>query len=83
MWAVNARSNHVHVVATALGYSGRVARDQLKANCTRGIREKWTVFRSRPVWSVGGDWECINSEEDLETVCEYVLEAQDRMEFKQ
>ena len=83
LWAVNARSNHVHAVVTALGYSGTVVRDQLKANCTRGIREKWTVFRSRPVWTVGGDWECINSEEDLENVCKYVLDAQDRMEFKQ
>ena len=83
LWAVNARSNHVHAVVTALGYSGKVVRDQLKANCTRGLREQWTVFCDRPVWTVGGDWECINQEEDLATVCEYVLEAQDRMEFKQ
>ena len=82
LWAVNARSNHVHVVVTAVGYSGKTVRDQLKANCTRGLREHWPVFRDRPVWSVGGDWECINTENDLATVCEYVTEAQDRMEHK-
>ena len=48
LWAVNARSNHVHAVVTALGYSGKVVRDQLKANCTRGLREQWTVFCDRP-----------------------------------
>ena len=83
LWAVNARSNHVHVVVTAPGYSGRAVRDQLKANCTRGLREHWTVFCDRPVWTVGGDWECINSEDDLDTVCTYVSDAQDRMEYKQ
>jgi hypothetical protein len=27
---------------------------------------------------VGGDWECINNDDDLATVVEYVLESQDR-----
>jgi hypothetical protein len=80
LWEASARSNHVHVVVTAAGCSGKTVRDQLKANCTRGLREQWAVFRDRPVWTVGGDWECINSEDDLETGCPYVREAQDRME---
>jgi REP element-mobilizing transposase RayT len=83
LWEVNARSNHVHAVVTAPGCSGRTVRDQLKANCTRGLREHWAVFRDRPAWTVGGDWECVNSEDDLETVCAYVRDAQDRMEHKQ
>ena len=82
LWEVNARSNHVHVVVTAVGYSGTTVRDQLKANCTRGLREHGTGFHDRPVWTVGGDWACINSEDELEPVCEYVREGQDRMEFK-
>ena len=81
LWAANARSNHVHVVVTAVGYSGRTVRDQLKANCTRGLRERWSVFCDRQVWSVGGDWECINNEDDLATVNQYVTEEQDRMRF--
>ena len=82
MWAVNARSNHVHAVVAADGYSGAIVRDQLKANCTRGLRERWRDFCDRDVWTVGGDWSCINLEEDLEEVCLYVREAQDRMEYR-
>ncbi len=83
VWEINARSNHVHVVVTAVGHSGKVVRDQLKANGTRGLREHHAEFRERPVWTVGGDWQCINNEEELDTVCEYVREAKDRMPFKE
>lgn len=82
LWEINARSSHVHLVVTADGYSGRTIRDQLKANCTRGLREQWSQFCNRAVWAVGGDWECINTEEDLDAVCLYVREAQDRMEYE-
>lgn len=78
LWEVNARSNHVHVVVTANGYSAQVVRDQLKANCTRGLRQQWKQFCDRVVWTVGGDCECVNSEDELERVCLYVREAQDR-----
>ncbi len=78
VWTQNARSNHVHVVVTARGYAGDAVRDQLKANCTRGLREQWPVCNDRPIWTVGGDWECINSEGDLSAVIEYVRQVQDR-----
>src|SRR5262245_17396288 len=68
LWDVNARSTHVHVVVTAAGFSGNTVRDQLKANDTRGLREQWPAFSDRPVWTVGGDWECINAKGDLEQV---------------
>jgi REP element-mobilizing transposase RayT len=77
-WAINARSTHVHAVITAPACSGKTIRDQLKANATRALREQWPAFRDRPVWAVGGDWICINSEDELEQACRYVLEAQDR-----
>lgn len=82
-WAVSARSNHVHAVVTAPGCSGRAIRDQLKANATRALRHGWPVFNGRPVWTVGGDWVCVNSETELEQVCRYVLEAQDRKGLEQ
>ena len=78
LWAHDTRTNHVHVVATDAGYAGSKVRDQLKANCTRVLREQWPEFVDRPVWTVGGDWQCINSEEELEQVILYVSEAQDR-----
>jgi hypothetical protein len=82
LWAVNARTSHVHVVVTADRCSGKIVRDQLKANCTRSLRARWNEFCDRTVWTVGGDWQCINCEEDLESVCSYVREAQDRMEYR-
>lgn len=79
LWARAARSNHVHVVVTADGYTGKVVRDQLKANATRGLRIRWPEFRDRPVWTAMGDWRCINTEDELSNVMAYVIEAQDRM----
>jgi REP element-mobilizing transposase RayT len=79
LWEVNARSNHVHVVVTAVGYSGKIVRDQLKANCTRGLRQQSERYCNRAVWTVGGDWESVNSDDDLEAVCLYVREAQDQI----
>lgn len=83
LWTANPRTNHVHVVVTAKGVSGRMVRDQLKANCTRGIREQYKLFVDRPIWTVGGDWQCINSEEEnseeeLEQVILYANEGRDR-----
>jgi hypothetical protein len=66
------------MVVTAAGFSGKTVRDQLKANATRGLRAEWPEFCNRPVWTVGGDWECINTEDDLEQVVLYVRDAQDR-----
>ena len=83
LWVVNARSTHVHIVVTAAGYSGKAVRDQLKANGTRGLRERCPQFCDRAVWTVGGDWVCVNTEDELESVCVYVRDAQDRMEFKE
>ena len=75
VWARSARTNHVHAVITA-AVTGKKVRDQLKANCTRVIRERWPEFVGRPVWTTGGDWECINTDTGLENVIIYVNEAQ-------
>jgi REP element-mobilizing transposase RayT len=77
IWKANPRTNHVHVVVTARGFSGAKVRDQLKANCTRGLRQADPQFIDRPVWSRGGDWQCVNSEDDLEAVILYAGDAQD------
>lgn len=78
LWQVNARSNHVHIVVTADRFSGAKVRDQIKANCTRVLRDSTPEFVDRPVWSVGGDWQCINSEDELGVVVMYAGEAQER-----
>ena len=79
LWVVNPRTNHVHVVVTAAGYPTDKVRDQLKANCTRGIREIDRRFIDRPVWTTKGDVQYLKKDDDLEKAIEYASEAQDRM----
>ena len=83
IWIANPRTTHVHVVVSADGVHGAKVRDQLKANCTRGLRENDSCFCDRPVWSRGGDWQCINSEDDLEAVIIYAAEGQERVGLDQ
>lgn len=75
--AVNARTNHVHVVVSADAASAKV-RDQLKANCTRRLRVQSKPLIREPTWTRGGDVEILDTEEDLEAAVLYALEAQDR-----
>lgn len=72
----NPRSNHVHVVVTAHGYAPNVVRDQLKAWCTRKLKE--AGVKRENMWTEGGSKKSINTLEDLATVIEYASEAQDR-----
>jgi len=78
LWAARVQANHVHVAVAANGFVGSKVRDQLKANCTRVLRASWPQFADRPVWTTGGDWHCLNSEDELERVVLYIDEAQDR-----
>jgi len=82
LWASSVRTNHVHVVVHAKEVAGSKVRDQMKANATRVLRECWKEFVDRPVWTYGGDWQCVNDESSLEQVILYVLEAQDRKGFE-
>lgn len=77
-WACSARTNHVHTVVTAPGQDGVKVREQLKANCTRVLRETSHTYRNRPVWSKHGDIQYLDTEADLEAAILYVTHAQDR-----
>ena len=79
LWVANPRTNHVHVVVSAPGYLGTKVRDQLKANCTSGLRKCDSQFMDRPVWTTKGDVECIWTKEELERVVQYAEETQGRM----
>jgi REP element-mobilizing transposase RayT len=74
--AVNARSNHIHLVVTANGYSPEDVRNQLKAWCTRAIKN--TALIRQRFWTEGADCEKLYDEAELEAAVIYVLEAQDR-----
>jgi hypothetical protein len=77
--AINARSNHIHVVLTAAGYRPKVVRDQLKAWCTRKLKHSG-IARER-FWTEGGSCRWINTEDDLQSAILYVIEGQDGDHF--
>ena len=73
--AVNARSNHVHVVVS--GYEKpQTVRDQLKANCTIQLRRQPIPLISPRTWTKGGDCEVLFDEEEMHDAVRYTLEAQ-------
>ncbi len=77
LFAVTARSNHIHVVVRAAAIP-RTVRDQLKANCTRRLRSQSTPLIVDRTWTRGGDCEILDTEEDIEAAVIYITEAQER-----
>jgi len=73
--AVNARSNHVHVVVTALGCKPEVVRNQFKAWCTRNLKSS-NLGRER-FWTEGASCRWINLDDDLESAILYTTDAQE------
>ncbi len=74
--AVNARSNHVHVVVSAKRHSPETMCKQFKAWCTRRLKDS-QPDRTR-FWTEGGSCRWINQDDELASLMIYVLEAQDR-----
>jgi hypothetical protein len=78
--AVAARTQHVHVVVTAPGRHPDEVMDQLKAWCTRKLKEH--VRRSvgdggrQNWWTQRGSKRWLNDTESLESAVRYVLEGQ-------
>ncbi len=71
--AVNARTNHVHVVVTAEAEPAKVM-DQLKAWCSRHLNEQ--DGGKKRWWTYHGSLEPINDEEHLVNAIQYTLERQ-------
>src|SRR5579863_4990586 len=83
--AVNCRTNHVHVVVSAICHPKKI-RSQFKAWCTRRLKEmdeKRTGDRPGfPVrenwWAERGSGRYINNDCGLEAAIIYVIEGQDK-----
>ena len=78
LYAVNARTNHVHVVVAAVDASPQKVRDQLKANCTGALRRQDQPLVVERTWTRGGDCELLDSEDEIHAAVAYTLEGQDR-----
>ena len=80
--ALNVRTNHVHVVVTALEYAPETVVEQFKAWCTRhlkaaSISSNDSMSVRKHWWTEGSSRRSIHRESDLAAAIEYVLEAQD------
>jgi REP element-mobilizing transposase RayT len=90
LYAVNCRSNHVHVVVAANRHPDEI-REQFKAWCTRRLKEMEQQRLRTTVadlgacpkirqnwWAERGSGLYVNDEDALEGIIHYVREAQDR-----
>jgi REP element-mobilizing transposase RayT len=86
--AVNCRTNHVHFVVTA-PLAPKIVRNQLKAWCTRRLKEleakrRGLTTKSSSIrenwWAERGSQRFLNDEESLEAAILYVRDGQDNQE---
>jgi REP element-mobilizing transposase RayT len=82
LYAVNCRSNHIHVVVSARCTEPEKVRDDLKAWCTRRLKERSDPTRLQ-WWAERGSQRYVFDEDRLAEVIAYVLDAQDRMDREQ
>lgn len=76
LFALNARTNHVHVVASAAHTPERVMND-FKSWATRGLCAAGLRARGVPTWSRHGSTRWINTNASLQSAIDYVLLCQD------
>ncbi len=75
LWAVQMRTNHLHAVVTAKVSPERVFSD-LKAWCTRRLREAKIIGPTQNVWATHGSNPYLWTPEELESAIDYVLNRQ-------
>ena len=79
--AVNARSNHVHVVVRFAGVPPEKMMGEWKAWCTRRLREGGLIAAGQPVWTRHGSTRYLWKEGDFDSTVRYVVEGQDADRF--
>jgi REP element-mobilizing transposase RayT len=77
LFAVNCRSNHIHVVVSAPNTKSKKVRVDLKAWTTRCLKERFDKTREN-WWAERGSIRHINHENELDAAIVYTIEGQDR-----
>lgn len=75
LWALNARSNHVHVVVSAGLRPERVLSD-LKSWSSRRLIEQGSFARGARIWTRHGSTRYLWAEPSVEAACDYVEHGQ-------
>jgi len=71
LYALNCRSNHVHVVVQAQDVPAERVMAQFKSYATRGLREI-DSFTGKKVWTAGGSKRYLFTEDAIERAVQYV-----------
>ena len=77
LFAADCRSNHAHVVVGVADADPKKIRIDLKAWCTRRLKEKSDANRDN-WWAERGSIRWVWNEDSLATVVDYVTDAQNR-----
>lgn len=77
--AVNARSNHVHVVVSTDG-PPEIALTTFKAWSTRSLRKESPSLANEPIWARHGSTRYLFTDDAVTSAIHYVLEQQDAPE---
>jgi REP element-mobilizing transposase RayT len=75
LWAVHVRSNHVHVVISAECRPEKVMSD-LKAWCSRRLREACNESADRDRWTQHGSTRYLNDDNSFNGAVKYVVDEQ-------
>ena len=76
MYAVNVRTNHVHVVTAINGEKPGKALNAFKANATRELRAAGLISIERSPWADKGSEKYLWNEKQIADAVEYVLHRQ-------
>jgi REP element-mobilizing transposase RayT len=76
LYAINVRTNHVHLVVSIGEKKPEVALNAFKANATREMRERGCWNRSRSPWADKGSKRRLWNEKSLARAIDYVLNGQ-------
>ncbi|MBK9314857.1 MAG: transposase [Acidobacteria bacterium] len=80
LYAINVRTNHVHVVVTADNTPERVMGD-FKSYATRRLREKNAISQSDRIWAQHGSTRYLWNWNHIKSAIHYVLYEQDEKPF--
>jgi REP element-mobilizing transposase RayT len=76
LFAMNARTNHVHVVVSSPSHTPGEVMATLKAWCTRRLREAGRAASDARVWARHGSTRFLWTEADVEGAVRYVVQDQ-------
>ena len=74
--AINVRSNHIHLVVTAVETKPEKVMSDMKAKATRVLRKMKVISEDRKPWTEHGSTIYLFNQEEFVNACHYVRDCQ-------